>query len=199
MKRILLSIALPLAIVAVASQFAPAEVEVADEPAIEDAAVEEAVAVDVAIANVDVALAPSSPAVRADGTVDFKRLLDQNPDLVRILIDRMGEGGDGEYGEMIQLALISMDGAAIPHVLEILNEMDDKGKRQLVAGLLGTAAIFPNYPLEAVVPVFVKLAKSDDEETREIGVLMLAQVLHFQGMSEPQRAALQLEIQSSGF
>lgn len=189
MKRILLSISLPLFIVAVAWQFAPAETEAPDATSVENTAVTVAIADD----N-EIALATAPFAKRADGKVDYKRLLEQNPDLVGTLIDSMGEGGDGEYGEMIQLALISMDGAAVPDLLRILNDTEDEEKKVLIASLLGTASVFPSFPLESVVPALLKLAKSDDQETREIGVAMLAQVLHYQAMTEELRAALRLEI-----
>jgi hypothetical protein len=202
MKRILLSIALPLAIVAVAWQFAPAEVEVLDaavgEVAAADGEAAVDVAFDVAVTTVDAAGDAASPATRPDGKVDYKRLLAQNPDLVKVLIDSSGEGGDGDYDQLIHLALISMDGAAVPHLLKILDETDDNGKKEVVSGLLATAAIFPNFPLEAVVPRMLKLAKSEDENSREIGIAVLCQILHFQGMPEVQRVAVRLQFQTDG-
>lgn len=201
MKRILLSIALPLAIVAVAWQLAPAEVEV---PA---AAVGEVAAADgipvvgefaVAVTDVDAAGDAASRATRRDGKVDYKRLLAQNPDLVKVLIDSSGEGS-GEYGKVVHVALISMDGAAVPHLLKILNETEDASKKQFVGSLLATAAVFPNYPIEDVVPSLLKLAKSDDEDEKELGIVFLAQVLHFQGLPEVQRVALRLEFQTDSF
>ena len=206
MKRILLSIALPLAIIVVAWQFAPVEVEVLEAAVVEDrTVVAEAAAdgkatvdvvFDVAVAAVDAAGNAASPTRRPDGKVDYKRLLAQNLDLVTVLID--SKGGDGEYGELIHVALISMDGAAVPHLLKILEETNDSKKKQLVASLLASAAIFPNYPIEDVVPPLLKLAKSDDENEKELGIVYLAQIFQFQGMSEAQRIALRLKIQSGG-
>lgn len=118
--------------------------------------------------------------------------------MVEVLVDSSDEGGDGNYGEMIQLALISMDGAAVPHLLKIFEETEDSNKKQVVGSLLATAAIFPNYPIEDVVPPLVKMAKSDDEDDKEFGVVILAQILHFQGLSEAQLVALRMEIQSDG-
>ena len=91
-----------------------------------------------------------------------------------------------------------MDGAAVPHLLKILEETNDSKKKQLVASLLASAAIFPNYPIEDVVPPLLKLAKSDDENEKELGIVSLAQIFQFQGMSEAQRIAMRLEIQSGG-
>jgi hypothetical protein len=197
MKRILLSIALPLAIVAVAWQFAPAKGEILDAAVVEEAAADVDVEFEVAVAEVDAAEDAALPAKWSGGYVNYKRLLAQNPDLVKVLIDNAGDG-DGEYGELIHLALISMDGAAVPHLLKILEETDDPGKKQLVAGLLAFAALYPNYPIEDVVPPLLKLAKSDDEKEKELGIVYLAQVLQFQGMPEARRVALRLEIQSGG-
>ncbi|MBC8290832.1 MAG: hypothetical protein H8E37_11000 [Planctomycetes bacterium] len=203
MKRVLLSIALPLAIVALAWQFAPAEAEVLDTAVVEVPAADDEAAVDVAfdvaVTTVDAAGDAASPATRRDGRVDYKRLLTRNPDLVKVLIDNIDEGGDGEFDELIQVALISMDGAAVPHLLKILEETEDSEKKQAAAGLLATAAIFPNYPIEDVVPPLLKLAKSENEDSREIGIAVLCQVFHFQGMSEAQRGALRLEVQAGGF
>ena len=200
MKRIFLSIALPLAIVAVAWQFAPAEVEILDAAVVEEAAADGEAAVDVAfevaVADVDTGGNAASQAKWSGGNVNYKRLLAQNPDLVKVLID--SKGGDGEYGELIHVALISMDGAAVPHLLKILEETNDSQKKQLVASLLASAALFPNYPIEDVVPPLLKLAKSDDENEKELGIVYLAQIFQFQGMSEAQRIAMRLEIQSGG-
>lgn len=202
MKRILLSIALPLAIVAVAWQFAPAEVEVLDA-AVSEVAAEDGIPVlgefEVAVTAVDAAGDAASPAIRPAGKVDYRRLLAQNPDLVKVLIENTDAGGDGEYDELIQLALISMDGAAVPHLLKILEENEGSNQKQVAASLLASAAIFPNYPIEDVVPALLKLAKSDDEDEKEIGIAVLCQILHFQGMSEAQQMALRLEIQAGGF
>lgn len=201
MKRILLSIALPLAIVAVAWQFAPAEVEVPDTADGEVAAAVDEADPDLAFFVADAGVADAgggaaSPATR-DGRVDYRRLLAQNPDLVKVLIDHLGQ--DDESGELIQLAMISMDGAAVPHLLKIIEETDDSKKKQVVASLLATAAIFPNYPIEDVVPPLLKMAKSEDENEKEVGVAVLAQILHFQGLSEAQLVALRLELQAEGF
>ena len=214
MKRILLGIGLPLAIVAVAWQFAPADVEVevgtnGDKVAAEPKAVaDESPNADVAIAASKVVVSidetsggeavarpdPVRSSRKANGKVDFARLLKNNPELVDVLLDNI----EGEYAEMMQMTLLSMEGAAVPYLMNHLDKDLTDEKREFMAGAIVMAALFPDYPIDAVMPKLIKMAKSKDEKTRELGLAIITQVLYFHAMPEEMRTVQRMEILTNG-
>lgn len=201
MKRILLSVALPLAIVAVAWQFAPADVE----NEVDNGVVTAVDPVPGKAANRETS--PGNPSescgkdfttsTRPDDTLDYQQLLRNNPGLIEVLIDNY-RPDDNEHSEFIQMSLVSMGGAAVPELLKILLKTDNEQKKELIVGVLGFTALFPKYPIDEVMPTLISLSRSEDETERQLGLTIMTQVLYLQAMPPELRAAQRTEVLTEG-
>jgi len=185
MKRALISIALPLVILAVAWQFAPADVEFgeAGSVAATQVEVENAVGIRVVKANVP-ATQKVSAVEKPESKTDYKRLLENNPELVKLVIERTleiaeSDGASGETQRFLGMALCDDEGAAAPYLLAMLDEADDPKKAAGICSLIHVAASYRNFPIEDAVPRLVKLMKSPDETLRTAAWSTLIQILPF--------------------
>ncbi len=103
----------------------------------------------------------------------IKKLLAENPDLVPTLLTMSGDEADSDIGSQAVMAVAGLGNAAVPAVLKALQESED----EVPLMCLIHAATKPDFPIEDVVPVLLKMSKSEDADRRTLAKYGLAQIL----------------------
>jgi hypothetical protein len=136
----------------------------------------------VSIWRLAVAENPAPPhAVREPNAM--RELITANPELVPFLLEQLGRPNHSipNQTEELMRAIAVLGDAATPQLIDAMAHKDPKFRGTAMNALLYAAAS-PRFSIRPVVPALLRLARTEeDNEFREIAVVLLARVIRMAG------------------